>query len=289
MTNKVSDDISKLFGGGQPEDKTPEGAPGSAKAPESKSADKLSAPSEEFLASFRGEDGTIDVNKLAKSAWDTRRSYTTTSQRLAEIEKAAQEGVPETADGYLVDLDKEKLKQLAPKAYPGGDADEDVLKRLFVAAQKTGMKKDAAHSFVAEFYQQLDEVLPEPDTSTEQSRREAAIAAHPNGKLIAGDVQAWLEQKHQAEPFQAKELEAIGNLMERPEGLSVLWRLSRQGNAAPADLSRGTRVVTDPETERREVMKELGNLDPEAWRQNKDAIIARYNRLQQSGGIGGAS
>ena len=276
----MSDKISQLFQGAQ-------GAAGDEK-PEAGTRTGVTEeigtgePSDAFRGQFLTGD-TLDGEKALKSAWDTKRALTTAQQRLAELEKAAP-AIPATVDGYYEALDKAKLSELAPKVYQADvEADEASLKQMFESARQSGMGVKQAQAFVEAHYQRLNDGAPERDTRSDEERsmaaREAAMAAHPNGKLIAGDVQAWLEQRHTSTPFTDGEIGAIGRMMETSDGLALLWRLSRQGGAAPPDLAGSTAGPVDAEEERREITRQLGTLDPEEWEKNKDAIIARYNRL----------
>ena len=237
--NEGGNAIDALFGGGTPDT--------TATQPEQEPA--KDGPSEEFLKTLQGADGAIDAEKAARMAWDNKRAFSTQAARLAELEKG-REPVPETADAYWHEFDRDGLKEKAPRAYTGSEADDDALKRMFEAARASGMSVKQAQGFAGEYYGRLNELLPEVDTRPEADRakaaREAAKAAHPNGTLIAGDVQAWLSQRHGAEAFSEKELGVVGKMLEAPEGLGLLWRLSRQGRSAPADLSVNQRAVSAP-------------------------------------------
>ena len=276
----MSDKIEALFGGAQasagdakPEAGTRTGVEGEI---------GTGAPSDAFRAQFMAGDA-IDGEKVLKSAWDTKRALTSAQQRLAELEKA-EPAAPGTVDGYYEALDKAKLSELAPRVYQADqEADEASLRQIFESARLSGMGVKQAQAFVEAHYQRLNEGAPERDTRSEEERsmaaREAAMSAHPNGKLIAGDVQAWLQQRHSAAPFSDGEIGAIGKMMETSDGLALLWRLSRQGAGAPADLSEHGGAAIDPAEERREVMRQLATPDDAEWNANKESIISRYNRL----------
>ena len=282
----MSDAIAGLFKGAQGSQE----ASGDAKPPEGgrtgvEEEIGSGAPSEAFRQQFMS-GAAIDGEKALKSAWDTKRALTTAQQRLAELDKGAP-AVPATVDGYYEALDKAKLSELAPKVYREDvEGEEAALRAIFESARQSGMGVKQAQAFVEAHYQRLNEGAPERDTRSEEERsmaaRQTAMDAHPNGKLIAGDVQSWLEQRHAAAPFSEGEIKEIGRMMETSDGLSVLWRMSRQGAGAPADLSEHGKGATDPGEERQEVMRQLGTQDHEEWAKNKDSIIARYQKLQDS-------
>lgn len=275
MADEATSAIDALFDGAPAPDET-------ATRPEDTRPPEGDGPSEEFLKTLHGADGAIDGAKAAKMAWDNKRAFAQQAARLAELEKA-REPAPDSVEGYLRDFDRAALKEKAPRAFLGNEADEEALKRAFEAARANGMSVKQAQGFVADYYGRLNELLPEPDTrpAAERSKaaREAAQREHPNGTLIAGDVQAWLSRRHATEAFSEKELGVIGGMLETPEGLGLLWRLSRQGRAAPADLG-GHRAISDPDEERRKTFEALGTLDQAEWNRNKDAIIARYKRAR---------
>ena len=245
------------------------------------------APSEDFVKRYHDAEGKIDGMKAVQSAWDTKRAHTTATQRLAELEKAAKEGVPSDVAGYVDDEWKTAFKDVAPKGYGGSEEDDKALQALFQAALEAEVPVEKARSMVQKLYVAREADLPErddrPEAEKAADRRRKAQAASPNGKIMANDVEAWLTARHKAQPFPEAELTRLGQLVESADGLSLLWRLSRQGTAAPADLTHAASPpAMDLTKERAEVEKLLGTQDQDEWNKNRDQILARYERLKKA-------
>ena len=222
-------------------------------------------PDEAFYARFHNDEGNVDVDKVMQALYDTRRAHTTSSSRLAELEKKQKQSVPDTANEYLELVDKDALAKIAPKGYAKTEDDDKVLLELFDAARHAGIGVDAARNLVSRYYEGREAHLPDRDNRPEDQRkadaRAKAVAEHPNGHMVANDVQAWLEKRHATNAFSEGELKQLGNMLESTDGLSLLWRLSRQATTAPADLNGAGSMSAgfDWDEERREVMKLLGN------------------------------
>ena len=265
-----------------------------AKAEPAPSETESTAPSEEFIKRYHDAEGKIDGAKAVQSLWDTKRAHTTATQRLAELEKAAKEGVPAEAAAYLDDEWKTAFRSVAPKGYAGSEDDDKALLALFEAAREGGVPVEQARSMVQKLYAAREADLPErddrPEAEKAAERRQKAQAASPNGKIMANDVEAWLTARHKAQPFPEAELARLGELVESADGLSLLWRLSRQGTAAPADLTHApSPPAMDLAKERAEVERLLGTQDQDEWNKNRDQILARYDRLKKaeaSGAVG---
>lgn len=272
-----SEEISSLFGKGG----------GEAKGGDTGSSTEQTSPSEDFVKRYHGDDGKVDVNKAIQSLWDTKRAHTTATQRLAELEKAAKGEVPESAGAYVDDDWKTAFKQIAPKGYTGTEDDDKSLLMVFEAAREAGIGVEAARSMAQKWYAAREADLPErddrPEAEKAAERRTKAQAASPNGKIMSNDVEAWLTARHKAQPFKESELAMLGTVLESADGLSLLWRLSRQGTPAPADLTGvSSPPAMDLAKERAEVEKLLGTQDQTKWNEIRDETLARYERLKKA-------
>ena len=252
------------------------------------------APSEDFVKRFHDAEGKIDGAKAVQSLWDTKRAHTTATQRLAELEKAAKAEVPAEAGGYIDDDWRTAFKSVAPKGYAGTEDEEKALLALFEAAREGGVPVEQARSMVQKLYAAREEGLPDrddrPEAEKAADRRRKAQAGFPNGKIMASDVEAWLMSRHKAQPFPEAELARIGELVESADGLSLLWRLSRQGTAAPADLTHAASPpAMDLAKERAEVERLLGTQDQAEWNKIRDETLARYERLKKAEAASGVN
>ena len=206
------------------------------------------APSDDFRARYLGTDGKLDADKLLQSAWDTRRAHTTATQRVADLEKAAQTPIPATTEEYLAGVDQARMKELFPKVFTGDDASIAALSQVLDAARVAQIPPERAQAFTAELYKSREAAMPTPDTSTAAERRtKLETELGPNGSAILNDAEQVLRQRHQAQAFSDAELAALAPVLQSKDGVTAFMRLVRQQGAAPPDLGVRSGEYVDPQ------------------------------------------
>lgn len=255
-----------------------------ANAPQ-EAAQEVSAASEDeswrpgFVPkAFRGEDGAFNGNHDAvfKSWYDGRQRITGLEAQLKELQEASSPDVPETSDEYVNTFDFEAFKEKAPRAYAGGGADNPIIADMLKLGHKHGVPVAKMQAVVTDYFAGINEFIPEAkDEAT--ALRETAAYLGPNGAQMMEDLKGRLAAHARQYPLSPEKLNAVKRILQDGPATAVLHDLvgARSGAAPP---SAAASSMTDPEQEKREVMKQLGTLDEAEWRRNKDAIIARWNR-----------
>ena len=237
-------------------------------------------PPEQFQAGrlpkqFHREDGQHDYDGLTKSWFELRQGHAAQSARVKELERQLST-TDEPWESYSGDFDWDAVKQRAPNAYLGGEADNQAAMSLLKRFHEAGLPKAKAAKAVGDYYADLDGMVGTTPTEVEQ-RKSAVAYLGPNGGTMAQEVQAFLESRAAVKPFSDEELATLGQMTRSGPALSILWQLSRRHTGAPPPSAVEASTVTDPETERREAAKMLG-VDEATWQRDKAAILARFNR-----------
>lgn len=184
------------------------------------------------LEQFKGADGAYDAEKLAKSYVESRTAYHREVSARQALEKAAKDGVPETAAGYGAAMPWDTLKEKAPRLYTEGEVGNAEVKAFVEAAHKAGVKAEQVHAMLPAYFEARNAMTPEQVDYAKA--RDAAAKALTNGDVMLSDVQAWLTEQEKGQAFSEGQLKAVGSLLTSTDGLSVLHRLSRRaGSAAP--------------------------------------------------------
>ena len=228
---------------------------------------------------FYREDGNHDYDGLSKSWFDTRDSYERAKTRISELEKAAAEGVPEAFEAYAAGMDWAAVKERAPNAYVSDEEENAAATALLRRAHQHGIPLAKARAMIGDYYEDLNGMVGAPKDAAEV-RRDVLQYLGPNGQQQLSEVQEFLKSRAAVKPFNAEEMDVIGQMLSSGVATSLLWQLSRSGASTmpPGNgmVDTGTRV--DPEREKQEAAKMLGTLDPQEWQKNKAEAIARWQR-----------
>lgn len=264
----MSDEITvdSLFGG---EEQTSEQSTTDQSTQQSTATDPMAA--------FRNADGAVDTDKLFQSFQETQRSFSEKSQRLAELERANGGNIPEHAKAYYEQYDYSGLKQKAPNSFQGSDSDIAAYQKLMESMHANGVPVEKAHAIGEAFLEKVNDLVPAPVEAS--AARQQAISSLPNGKLMASDVHQYLKAQEAHEPFTPGQMDEINAMTQSPEGLSLLWRLSRaKGSTAlpniPSQLSG-----MDIEDRKEKLLNRLGTLDDAEFARNKKSILAEWEQL----------
>lgn len=227
---------------------------------------------------FRNEDGSTNEAAILKSWTDGRAEHTRLSQKLAALEKAQAEAVPATWDTYRTTLDLDALKEKAPKVAPANDVQAQTMDMMLQAAHKAGIPVTRAHAFVHEFYGAMNEWVPDPVTQEEAMK--AAVAAVPNGDVVASDVQTWLAGRARQQSFSEGQMAVIQSLLATPDGLTLLQRLSREGTTSlPPSIDRRY-VDLDGQSRKEQLEKDLLTMSADDLNGPKGAkLLADFREL----------
>ena len=266
--------IAKLFGSG--EEAKPE-TPETTAAGDGSGGVELPEQYQEGRVpkQFHREDGKHDYEGMTKSWFELRKGHAEQSARVKELEGQLRT-TDEPWEAYSGDFDWEAVKQRAPNAYLGGEAENEAAMSLLKHLHVAGVPKAKAAKAVADYYADLDKLVGQ--IPTEEEQRKAAVGhLGVNGAQMAQEVQTWLTSRSSVKPFPEDELRELGRLTRSGPGLSLLWQFMRSGtNGSGPPTGQGTgSPVVDPEKERVEARRGLGVSDEE-WKTNRAAAIARW-------------
>ena len=265
--------IDNIFGNSTPPEENKD--PGATPPEESKSEEWRPGWVPSDYADAEGKLDPAKLDSLVKSWYDGRQHVTTLNARIKEIEAAANAHVPEQFEEYAKTMDWEALQKRAPNAYLGGGEENRAAMALLEHAHKHGIPPAKAHALIGDYYETLNGIVPEvKDADT--LRKEAIAHLGPNGSAMNAEVASWLKSKAATNAFNEEEVGVIKQLASYGPGLSLLWRLSREGGStAPPSSTGSASTHVDPEQEKREATKGLAASEAD-WARNKHALIARW-------------
>ena len=268
----MADELNTVFGGGA----QPASAPGSAQEPSGGDSTRATAtiPTDAPTsgtgapASYDGDpglkdfamaqpDGTwkYDYAKLSKTLAD-RLAHTSRQENIIKQlrEEGAKEGAkaPVNAAEYAEGFDVDGLKQKAGRAYLGRDEQgRNATEMAFWnAMHANGVPLEAGRAAFSQFMEGLHSVMEDPETPAQRLTK-AVEGLGPNGRQQLQDVNDWVGGLHQRQAFTDGQKRVVNAMMHSPDGLAVLWRLSRMnGSTAPpgsGSAGGGEQVMTRAE------------------------------------------
>ena len=270
----MSDNLSTVFGGGTQEggESGQSGASSPQEGVQRASATIGTSPAPAAsggeIAGYDGDpglkdfataqpDGTwaYDYPKIAKTLAD-RLAHTSRQENI--IRQLREEGAkgagtaPVNAAEYAAGFDVEGLKQKAGRAYTGRDEQgRNAAEMAFWnAMHANGVPLEAGRAAFTQFMEGLHSVI-EPEPTPQERLTSAVEKLGPNGRQQLQDVNDWVGSLHRKQAFSEGQQRTMNAMMHSPDGLAILWRLSRMnGSAAPpggGSRGGGEQVMTRAE------------------------------------------
>ena len=226
--------------------------------------------------------GEVNLEAWGKSTRDAATYMKRIEGELKELRAGSGGKAPEDVGEYATGFDLPALKQLAPNAFGGEEAEtldavgeKPTIDAFFAAAHKAGLPVEMARTMLGQFYAGIDQYIDAP--VSDEARLQAAYDAQgPHKERIVQDVRGYVDRV--APNLSQGQLGVVHNLVRSPEGLSLLWTLARQGTTqAPPDGLNGGRAEVMSEDELDKAFTDDRYYTDERYR---DRVDRAYRRSQ---------